>query len=746
MGPSEVVEQFRQYMDSKGIPCSEEIIGDGKRHRFHVDTDKPGSKNGWYVLHLDENPVGIFGTWKDPYNDHKFIANPGRKLSERERREFEKRTSERKKQIDEETRAQQEETAKVVKKVLELCSKGSTPYCERKQIGALGALVPTQTITLRLGPDWHWSAFETDLIVPMRDETGKLWNLQIIKPDGQKRFFPGGRVIGCYSTIALKPPEKDSTIYIAEGFATAASIHSATGAPTVVAFNCGNLEPVAKAIRAKFPDSRIVIAADNDQWTNGNPGVFHARQAAQVISADVAYPEFPADIEGKPTDWNDFRVIFGEAMLAQELQRSIAPVKQPAIEPNPGEIQLPEAEGFRYAIQDWPIMDRHKPIACIENVRHLLDLNRIRVRYDVIRKDIDLIIPGENYLVDTEKNDKLTRIISIAATAKISTSRVAEFVAYLASQNPYNPVVEWIDSTPWDGVSRVQALFDTVKAVDDDKPEKKRFKETLMRKWCISAIAAAYRPNGVSAHGVLVFTGAQYVGKTNWFKTLVPQKLRLTKDGMLLDPKDKDSVYQIVSNWIVELGEIDATFRRADMAQLKAFVTKDQDTIRLPYRREPASFPRKTVFFASVNDREFLNDPTGNRRFWTIETAELNHSHNLEMQQVWAEFKAYYEAGESFYLTAEEMAILNERNKEFEVKTPIEELIRTHYDWDAPSFYPGDRINKTATQIALDLGIKYPTVPDLRKVAKAVRDITGQDFKKVGSVRVFPMPPSIQGV
>ena len=169
------------------------------------------------------------------------------------------------------------------------------------------------------------------------------------------------------------------------------------------------------------------------------------------------------------------------------------------------------------------------------------------------------------------------------------------------------------------------------------------------------------------------------MGKTKWFKDLVPAELEVIKEGMILDPKDKDSVYQCVTNWLVELGEMDATFRRADIAQLKAFLTKDTDILRLAYGRKTSEFARRTVFFASVNPEDYLNDPTGNRRFWTIECTSIQHSHGLPMQQIWAEFYELWKKGESHYLTTEEMMKLNKHNMEFQTTDPFEEMYLERY-------------------------------------------------------------------
>ena len=108
--------------------------------------------------------------------------------------------------------------------------------------------------------------------------------------DGRKTFLTGGRKRGCYYAIG-RPVD---ALCIAEGYATAASIHEATGQATACAFDAGNLEPVARALRGKFPRSRITVCADNDSGTPGNPGVRYAEAAARAVRGFLAVPLFEA--------------------------------------------------------------------------------------------------------------------------------------------------------------------------------------------------------------------------------------------------------------------------------------------------------------------------------------------------------------------------------------------------------------------------------------------------------------------
>jgi putative DNA primase/helicase len=123
------------------------------------------------------------------------------------------------------------------------------------------------------------------LVVPLSDPASHLrLNLQIIGADGSKFFLRGGRVAGCYFSIADNFPERQvSEICTAEGFATAASIHEGTQIPTVAAFNAGNLRTVAEALRKQYSKAKLIICADNDRNTKGNPGTSKATEAARAV-------------------------------------------------------------------------------------------------------------------------------------------------------------------------------------------------------------------------------------------------------------------------------------------------------------------------------------------------------------------------------------------------------------------------------------------------------------------------------
>jgi putative DNA primase/helicase len=385
----------------------------------------------------------------------------------------------------------------------------------------------------------------------------------------------------------------------------------------------------------------------------------------------------------------------------------------------------------------WPHMSggkTPKPLNTLENFAALSRFLGVQYRMNMMTGEEIVHIPGMNVAEGCEANSAVTTMMSQAHLMSLPSSLVPEFMSMLCAQNPFHPAKQWIDSKPWDGVSRLETWLATITAKDEP------LKKQMMRRWALSAIAALEKPGGVSAHGVLTLLGDQGIGKTSWFLSLVPKGLGFAKDGMILRPDSPDSVRQVTSNWLVELGELDATFRKSDIAALKAFITQASDTYRLPYARKNTVNPRRTVFFASVNDSKFLADNTGNRRYWTIDCTAINYRHQIDMQQFWAEVKTLYQAGESWFLDDAELASLNESNEQFMTLDPIAERLETRLDWDAPSI---DWKWRTATEIALAIGLSNPSRSDVTRVATYLHKTRGCTARRTNGISKTLVPQAV---
>lgn len=273
MSPSNFIDQFRAVLEVHGIVIDGPIEADGRIHRCAVVGGKSGRQDGSYVLHADGLPAGGFINWKSGEGWQTWCAQRDQEPSREDRAAWKAQ------QIAIRQQRQAEESmrhAEAAERAVRLWggAKPATndhPYLQRKEVGAYGVR--------QLGEQ---------LLIPVRDADGMLTSLQFISPAGDKRFLTGGRKRGCYFAIGLPR----HVLCICEGYATAASIFEATGYATAVAFDAGNLEAVAKALRAKFPALTIVICADNDSQTPGNPGISCAVVAAKAVGGRVAVPQF----------------------------------------------------------------------------------------------------------------------------------------------------------------------------------------------------------------------------------------------------------------------------------------------------------------------------------------------------------------------------------------------------------------------------------------------------------------------
>lgn len=481
-------------------------------------------------------------------------------------------------------------------------------------------------------------------------------------------------------------------------------------------------------------------------WPDADHAGTDAMRAVWVAIRDIAasvrivppIPSAPAgwDVADDPPDGVD---VMAYARASVTDAAAYFADSEPESEAAPAVITAEQSTDL--AAVDWysPLADvngKGRPLATIENLAEICRRLSVTVRYNVISKEVELLVPGQGFTIDNQANASLAWLISCCARFSFPTDKVGDFLCYLADQNQHNPVANWITSTPWDGTPRLSAFVDTIRA--EDEPSSAPLKRALLMRWMLSAVAAAFRPDGVAAAGVLVLQGDQYLGKTKWFKSLVPPEIGVIQDGLMLRPDDRDSVKQAVSYWLVELGELDATFRKSDIAQLKAFLTRDRDVLRRAYARLESKYARRTVFFASVNPRQFLHDPTGNRRYWTISCTHIDHTHGLDMQQVWAEvYESLYLKGESIYLTPDEMGALNTHNQDYEVLDPVTERLQSRYDWASDPLYWRW---VTATDVLAEIGFDRPSKADVTACGMTVLRINGKQTKRTTKARYLLMP------
>jgi len=300
------IEQFRDVIQSTGLIPPAEIVTDGQLHRFSSNGKKTDDA-GWYVLHDDGVPAGIFGDWRTGIMQT-WRADIGRTLTAGEEAAHRAKVEAMRREREaEEARRKSEAKAKAAA-IWQKAEPAPAehPYLVRKGIKACGV-------------KQHNDA----LLIPMRADDD-IYSLQFIGADGEKRFLTGGRVKGCYFSIG-DPKNAAPALCVAEGFATGATIHEVTGYPVVVAFNAGNLGAVAKAMRERFSDLTLILCADDDTQTEGNPGLTAAKEAARSVGGLLALPDFGSDRLAGASDFNDMARLCGTESVRQAISGLVEP-------------------------------------------------------------------------------------------------------------------------------------------------------------------------------------------------------------------------------------------------------------------------------------------------------------------------------------------------------------------------------------------------------------------------------------
>jgi phage/plasmid primase-like uncharacterized protein/KaiC/GvpD/RAD55 family RecA-like ATPase len=266
-------------MRAAGLQPPEEILMDGKIHRFRSGTKGSpghGDKPGWYLVFGDGIPAGRFGCWRAGM-EITWRADVGRKLTEFEEMAHARRINESKVLREAAQERQHQVASETVEKIW--LSGGAAhpdhPYLKRKGI---------QTHGVRITGDGR-------LMVPLYDADGTLSTLQYIDEDGGKLYHPGGQTGGKFWMVGSL--DEPGTLFVAEGFATASTIHETTDRPVVVAYSASNLVPVTGTLREMYGATQdIVIVADHDQ---SGVGQRYAEQASAKYGARMVMPPILGD-------------------------------------------------------------------------------------------------------------------------------------------------------------------------------------------------------------------------------------------------------------------------------------------------------------------------------------------------------------------------------------------------------------------------------------------------------------------
>jgi phage/plasmid primase-like uncharacterized protein len=591
-----------------------------------------------------------------------------------------------------------------------------------------------------------------ELFVPI-ERDGRVTGGEFIGPDGRKRVLAGtDKAAGSFLFGVIAA---GGTLYIAEGFSTGAVIHKATGCPVLVAFGSGNLLPLARAFEGA--PCEVVIAADDDWAKAGNPGSTKAREAAEAIGARVAFPDFSAcgDRGDGDTDFGDLERMCGLDAVLECLNRAAYVLTQDDIDDAQRDIDDAEAENFNASSSDinveilclaarsnaeyqqcrkakakalgiepraldklvkaeqesikekaeqaklqqrqnspdwcnWPDVTKEGKVKgrSQNNISYYLKRQGITQSYNDF-----LCQPLVSQGGKTENlEDHVGKRLWLDADKRGLPSDFNYFLDVLennARKNSFHPIRDYFDSLKWDGEPRLDKWLYTYFGADGST-----LNSAFGRKHLLAAVRRIRQP-GAKHDEILVLQGKQGDGKSSGIQALCPDPDYFT-DSLNIGAEEKEVIEATEGKWIVELPELNK-INKHEASHLKPFLSRQVDRARLAYGRRRANRPRQFVFIGTVNDQQYLHDPTGNRRYWPI-SVNVNDQNIVktitrDRDQLWAE-AAYYEAtGETLELPRDLWAAAAESQNERVIMDPwLEKLSESDALNDGRDFIPSDLI------------------------------------------------------
>jgi predicted P-loop ATPase len=231
---------------------------------------------------------------------------------------------------------------------------------------------------------------------------------------------------------------------------------------------------------------------------------------------------------------------------------------------------------------------------------------------------------------------------------------------------PYDPIVDYLDSLPaWDNeTDHIKQLAESVKTTNEG------FFIKCLYKWLVAMVRSWINTNVVN-QTVLVFSGAQGIGKTTWVNNLVPSQLKDYYYSGTINPNNKDTLIHLSECALINLDELE-NLNRSEIGVLKEIITKGQIRMRRPYGKSAEILPRRASFAGSVNQSQFLNDPTGSRRFLCFEALSFDTQHQINIDLVYSQALALFKSGFIYWFSQDEIKELESNNEQYK-STPMED-------------------------------------------------------------------------
>ena len=285
---------------------------------------------------------------------------------------------------------------------------------------------------------------------------------------------------------------------------------------------------------------------------------------------------------------------------------------------------------------------------------------------------------GNIHLGDPPLDDEMFEIIHMLMDDKgyHNENRLWSAISIEASKTSFHPIKNYWESKPWDEQDHIGKLSQYFN-------DKHGMVDVFMRRWLIGSVARMLEQDGTQ-NRMWVLEGKQGKGKSYFARWLAGSQTRYYREGPL-NPDNKDDRLRMLSTWINEVGELGATFRKADRDALKFYLTMQYVMERKPYGKVDIDGLARTSFIGTINDEGgFLTDPTGNRRYMisTITDIDWSYTDDVDVQQLWAQALALYRRGESWNLLSDEVKIADTINESYETDNPEDDYLHRLFEVD----------------------------------------------------------------
>lgn len=324
-------------------------------------------------------------------------------------------------------------------------------------------------------------------------------------------------------------------------------------------------------------------------------------------------------------------------------------------------------------------------------------------------------------LLDDYKFNSLLRVM-LKSKIKISKDTLRSLINSDFTEK-YDPFGEYFDNVPaWDGTTdHIEQLAATVKTDDDEKWRR------WFKKWIVAVVACVLCEDKIN-HTAIVFAGKQGIGKTTWMLKLVPHQLKSYYYSGIPNLRNKDAKIRMAESFLINLDEMDS-LTASNTERLKEIITATEIKERRPYGYYDQIMPRRASFMGSVNNKQFLTDTTGNRRFLCFEVNEIDFHHNIDIDKVYAQAKFLLGNGFQYFFDSDETNEVAEHNEQFQAIGPVEEMILKCFEPVDTNFETPD-LKLTATEIGEYLSKKTLFLINDANIQKIGRIMRKHEFSR----------------